>query len=122
VRYSFPAKRSDAPGFSTMWQRRHGASSIRRHLWPLPTVSVATRTSPGRMMNVSPSRVVNSSVPASVMTYWVSGASCQSKLECGGDSLKCLLWVIHVVLAARLSLPVVPSELTFSGTVGMSQT
>ena len=32
---------------------------------------------------------VNSSVPASVTTYCGSGASCQSKLECGGDSLKC---------------------------------
>src|SRR5579871_462217 len=41
------------------------------------------------MVNFSPSRVVNSSVPASVMTYWGSGALCQSKLECGGDSLKC---------------------------------
>jgi MFS family permease len=34
---------------------------------------------PGRITKVSPSRVVNSSVPASVMTYCDSGASCQSK-------------------------------------------
>ena len=46
---------------------------VRRHLWPVPTVSSESSTSPGRTTNVSPSRVVNSSVPDSVITYCASG-------------------------------------------------
>jgi hypothetical protein len=44
-------------------------------------VSAASKTSPGRKTKVSPSRVVNSSVPDSVMTYCRSGAVCQSSAE-----------------------------------------
>src|SRR5713101_2541105 len=52
-------------------------------------VSEASRTSPGCRMNVSPSRVVNSSVPESVITYWACGAVCQSSAEPAAVSSKC---------------------------------
>src|SRR5262249_27784236 len=83
----FATKESFVPGLSTTYARRHGCSSIRRHLWPLPTWSTATRTSPGRSTNVSPSGVANSSVPDSVITYCGSGSGCQSYEECAGVSL-----------------------------------
>ena len=61
--------------------RRSAASDVRsQRCLPRP----AHRRERGT--NVSPSRVVNSSVPESVSTYCVSGASCQSNEERGGDS------------------------------------
>src|SRR5262249_32979373 len=87
--YSFlGTKESSAPGLSTTYARRHGWSSISRHLWPLPIWSSARRTSPGRTTNFSPSGVANSSVPDSVITNCGSGSGCQSYEECAGVSLK----------------------------------
>lgn len=37
--------------------------------------------SPGAIVNCSPSRVSNSSVPLSVITYWRPGALCRARLD-----------------------------------------
>ncbi len=47
----------------------------------VPDVSDASKMSPGRNVKFSPSRVVNSSVPDSVMTNCSHGAVCQSSEE-----------------------------------------
>src|ERR1700678_4448754 len=61
------------------YARRHGGSSVSLQLWPPPVVSSASRISPGRNKKCFPSRVWKSSVPLSVMTNCLTGASCQAK-------------------------------------------
>src|SRR5207244_9548489 len=43
---------------------------------------------PGASVNLSPSRVSNSNVPLRVITYWRTGARCQSRFEPAGLSSK----------------------------------
>src|ERR1700722_455132 len=57
------------------------------HLWPLPVLSCVSRTSPGRMVNVAPDFVWNSSVPDRVMTKRGAGSWCHSY-----DPPDCVSW------------------------------
>src|ERR1700722_7671854 len=57
------------------------------HLWPLPVLSCVSRTSPGRMVNVAPDFVWNSSVPDRVMTKRGTGSWCHSY-----DPPDCVSW------------------------------
>lgn len=59
----------------------HGSSLIRHNLWQAPAESVASSTSPGYIVSVSPLRVVNSRIPASVKTYCATETSYQRSAE-----------------------------------------